>query len=208
MIFHYGFPKFCWFTLSFFFFYVWKIIISQLICWHSNTDSIVRTAINHNTRLNMSQLCASIKHCQTHSLQLFIVRLQDVSSFLSTSFSLALPCSTSYIARSFLSISPVCSSFWNQWFQNFISSHFLTPEGPFSFWARFLSRSLSLSCRESAGLWVMVRLVASTLLALIAAGTIFNCSVKKAARKHLERCRFVANQLNSTALKHRLRSKP
>lgn len=82
---------------------------------------------------------------KTHPLQLFIMRLQDVSSFLSSLLSLALPCSTSYIAHSFLSISPVCSSFWNQWFQNFISSHFLTPEGPFSFWAHFLSLHLSCS---------------------------------------------------------------
>ncbi len=55
------------YALLVFFFYVWKIIISQLICWHSNTDSIVRTAINHNTRLNMIQLCASIKHCHNSS---------------------------------------------------------------------------------------------------------------------------------------------
>lgn len=189
---------------------MWNIIISQLICWHSNTDSIVQTAINHNTRLNMIQLCASIKHCQNSSPPTLY---HEITRRLLVPLNLVLSCFTLfYIARSFLSISPVCSSFWNQWFQNFISSHFLTPEGPFSFWTHFLSLhlslSLSLSCRESAGLWVMVRLVASTLLAPIAAGPIFNCSVKKAARKHSERCRFVANQLNSIALKHRLRSKP
>ncbi len=82
---------------------------------------------------------------KTHPLQLFIMRLQDVSSFLSCLFSLALPRSTSYIARSFLSISPVCSSFEINDFRTSFPRIFLTPEGPFSFWAHFLSLHLSRS---------------------------------------------------------------
>lgn len=148
----------------------------QLIYWHSNTDSIEQTAINHNTRFNMIHLCASIKQCQNSSPPIFY---HKITRRLLIPFLIYLVLHPTLLTLSSRFLPSAAHFEINDFRTSFPRISWCLKGRSHS--RPIFSRSLSLFLSVVGSLlgfgW-WFGLVASILLAPLAAGPIFSCSVR------------------------------